>query len=38
MYWKQRENNVKNCININLKCVIDLAPRVESSKLFDALT
>ena len=25
MYWKHCENNVKNCINIDLKCLIDLA-------------
>ena len=38
MYWKQRENNVKNYITIDLKCLIDLASRMESSKLFDSLT
>ena len=33
------ENNVKNCINIDLKCInIDLASRMEFSKLFDSLT
>ena len=34
MCWKQRENNVKNCANIDLKCLIDLASRMESSNLF----
>ena len=38
MYWKQHENNVKNCINIELKCLIDLALRMEFSKLFNSLT
>ena len=38
MHWKHRENNVKNNINIDLKCLIDLALRMEFSKLFDLLT
>ena len=38
MYWKQRENNVNNCINIDLKCLIDLASRIGFSKLFYSLT
>ena len=38
MHWKHRENNVKNCINIDLKCLIDFALRMEFSKLFDSLT
>ena len=37
MYWKKRENNVKNCINIDLKYLIDLALRMEFFKLFDSL-
>ena len=36
MHWKRRENNVKNSINIDLKCLIDLASRMESSKLFSS--
>ena len=38
MHWKHRENNVKNNINIDLKCLIDLALRMEFSKLFDLVT
>ena len=38
MHWKYSENNIKNCINIDLKCLIDLALRMEFSKLFDLLT
>ena len=38
MHWKHRENNVKNNINIDLKWLIDLALRMEFSKLFDLLT
>ena len=38
MHWKHRENNMINCINIDLKCLIDLALRMEFSKLFDSLT
>ena len=38
MHWKHRENNVKNNINIDLKCLIDLALRMEFCKLFDLLT
>ena len=37
MHWKHRENDVKNCINIDLKCLIDLALRMEFSDLFDSL-
>ena len=37
MYWKKREKNVKNCINIDLKYLIDLALRMEFFKLFDSL-
>ena len=29
---------MKNCINIDLKCLIDFALRMEFSKLFDSLT
>ena len=32
MYWKQQENNAKNCNNIDLKCLMDLASRMEFSK------
>ena len=38
MHWKHFENNVKNCIKINLKCLIDLALHMEFSKLFESLT
>ena len=38
MYWKQRENNRKNCINIGLKCLIELASRMDFSKLLESLT
>ena len=38
MHWKHRENNVKNCINIDLKFLIDLILSMEFSKLFDSLT
>ena len=37
MYSKQRENNVKNYINIDLKFLIDLASRMGFSKLLDSL-
>ena len=37
MFWKQHEDNVKNCINVDLKCFIDLTLRMEFSKLFDSL-
>ena len=38
MYWKQHENNLENCINTNLKCLIDLPSRMEFSKLLNSLT
>ena len=38
MHWKYSENNIKNCINIDLKCLIDLALRMKFSKLFNSLT
>ena len=38
MYLKHCENNAKNSINIDLKCLIDLALRMEFSKLFDSPT
>ena len=38
MDLKHRENNVKNCINIDLKCLIDLVLRRKFSKQFDSLT
>ena len=38
MHWKHHKNNVKNCINIDLECLIDLALRMEFSELFDSLT
>ena len=38
MQWKHCENNVENCINIYFKCLMDLALRMEFSKLFHSLT
>ena len=38
MHWKQHDNSVKNCINIDLKWLIDLTSRMEFSKLFGSLT
>ena len=32
------ENNLKNCINIDLKCLLDLVSRMEFPRLFDLLT
>ena len=41
--WSYIENSdlcfdLKNCINIDMNCLIDLAPRMEFPKLFDSLT
>ena len=39
MYWKLRFCfDLKNCISIDMNCLIDLAPRMEVPKLFDSLT
>ena len=38
MRWKHCENNMQNCINIDLKYLIDLVLRIEFSRLFDLLT
>ena len=35
MYWKQHENNMKNCFNIDLKCLIDSTSRMGLAKLFE---
>ena len=41
MYWKERSlfwfEKLISLININLNCLIDLAPRMEFPKLFDSL-
>ena len=36
--WSRIENNMKNCINIDLKCLLDLASHMEFPKPFDLLT